>query len=261
MLENPSGYQMPKPSRIILLDDLSDGNQETIEKLQDLSRLFDSKYLPILVTLQQLIDRLKIKYHRHIKHGLITPVDIAISIGKSGQNIFRKLKLDIPEFTVYPQRITDANGHTFVKSKNSIDLPTQLDEGFHELNLNPTILNVGLVDDTVFSGETIRTVTDLLLPYRPKTLSVLTLTYIPCLSSRLGNTTSILSALTLKSSPNNLDGLNSLDTRDFVDQTAIPLKNGESLSFSDETNWMKTWFGNNYQTAVEICSNLSTPPC
>ncbi len=51
-------------------------------------------------------------------------------------------------------------------------------------------------------------------------------------------------------------GLNSVDVRDFIENDALRLEGGVSIPFSEEENWMRSWFGENYEQAMHICQAL-----
>lgn len=255
--ENPSGYIMPKPTRIILLDDLSEKYPLTKPYLTELANLFDSKYQPIIATTNHLVHRLRRKYHQKARQLLNEPIDVFIGIGSAGYNIADKLNFGIPIIKVEPTRIVDSNGQVSIVSKTSESLQEQLAREINNTQINPICTNIGLVDDTIFQGHTLASVIELILEYFvPKSIQALTLTHVPYLTQNRLNTLPITSAITLKTSASNQTGLNSIDISDFFDPTALPLTDGLNFSFTEETSWMKTWFGPNCLPAIVLCEKI-----
>ncbi len=66
----------------------------------------------------------------------------------------------------------------------------------------------------------------------------------------------IISGITLTTTSKGQKGLNTVDAKDFVSNDAIPLGDGNSIPFTQEKNWMRSWFGENYEEAVSICQQI-----
>lgn len=259
---NPSMYEMPKATRLLVLDDLTASNPFLEDDFKELMTLFDTKNRPIVVSQKMLSLRLRKKYEREVEKNRIEPLDIAIAIGSSGKKVFDELRLTMPACIVSPKRVTLEDGSMRIVSKKGISISEDLRSALRSLNIidSSRINNIGIIDDTVFSGITAKSIIDelqVLFPLSSKT--ILTLTHISQFSDQhMGENQNVISAVSLRTSKKMSDGLNSLDARDFVDTSAIPLSNGISISFKEEENWMRSWFGLNYEKARNLCDQMQT---
>jgi len=186
-IANLSNYDMPKPTRFLILDDLSNGNPDTLQNLQELSTLVDSRNKAILVSTSHLEHKLGEKYHEALNNGGFPNPSIAIGIGKSGMEIAKNINVNSLLIQVNATRSKKEDGTNFIGTKSGIPLEDEIHQVLAANNILPSEeeQTIVLVDDTIFGGSTLRSIIDVLQPAFPNARFVaLTLTYIP---SREGN--------------------------------------------------------------------------
>ncbi len=251
LYNNPSGFDMPKPTRFLLLDDLSDGDFVVQKKARELTSLVDAD-CAIYASAERLLSRVKRK-----NNGLLRKVELCIGIGKTGYDLAERIDTKAPIVLVTPYRETNSNGANYIKARSGKSLLQEIRENLPHPERRQ-IRNIGLVDDTVFSGGTVLAIVNAVRSIFSKSkITVFTLTYIPSLSNFLEiEEFSIVSGLTLRSDSRKSIGINSVDVKDLVLQSALPLADGRTIPFMEEENWMRAWFGKNYERAIEICLEI-----
>lgn len=245
---NPSGYDMPQPTRVALLDDYSNGITEIHLKIHELARLLDTSRKPIVVDSNQLVHKLNIRLERAISTGQHPQPDLFIGIGRTGYTIATEIYHQNPVCLVTPYRSKNIDGTNEISTRSGIALQQEIEEGITALGVMPRC--IAIVDDTIFTGNTLAVVSKTLqdsLPYASQI--ALTLTYTPAFVDQF--IPPVIAGLTLRTNKDGTDGINSLDVRDFFEDDALPLGNETSISFSREDNWMRAWFGPNVEQAIQ----------
>lgn len=255
---NPSGYEMPKPTRLLILDDMSRGDSASEARIRELSHLIDSSTLPLYVNQQTLADRLKQKYATLVARNQIQPLDLVIALGKAGEDVATLLELSTPVIRINPTRRVQEDGLPEIISKTGIPFDKEIQQTMIERSLTPeSFRSIGIVDDTIFFGGTMNTAATTIKEIFPTAiLTAMTLTYAsPFARKNLANIP-VIAALRLRTAEQNTLGINSIDAKDFIYDDALPLQNGQSIPFMEEENWMRAWFGENYEAAYAICEEL-----
>lgn len=252
---NPTGYNMPKPTRMLIVNNLEESNTLVNGKVRDLAKLVDSGRAAIVTDSERLIRRLKSRYDREVEDGLLDPLDLAVGVGFLGGSIAYSLCINAPVIRVNPTRVVGEDGMPIIVSKTGVPLEEEVATGLKRIKNRGEIRSIGIVDDTVFFGGTAIAVRDTLRTFFPDArYSVLTLTHVAPFVRDAITDMKIVSGLKLTSDPNSQAGINTINADDFINREAIRLSNGATIPFSEEENWMKAWFGENYEVALYICN-------
>lgn len=254
---NPSRYDMPKPSRLVLLDDLSGEDLFLRCRTSELALLIDAPQTAIKLTVDQLTERLRKKYTRGLEKGIYPPIDLLIGVGSTGSSLADNLNLGLPVIKVTPFRSKDPQGHNVVTTRSELSLAQEIDvvRSMTSETSNPTI---GIVDDTVFSGKTLSEIYSVIEGvFNQPDVITLALTSVPAfLPQALKDKAKIISGLQIKTIQSGRSGLNSIDMKDLVTDDGLHLADGSSIAFMNEENWMRSWFGPNYDQAIAICEEI-----
>lgn len=251
---NPSGYDMPRPTRMVIVDDLIDTNTRTKGQVRDLGKYIDSDRATIVTDADRLTRRLRSRYDREVENGLMEPLDLMVGVGSAGQGIAYALGINSPIVTINPTRVVGEDGMPIIVSKTGVPLEEEFVTGLKRIKNPGDITSIGIVDDTVFFGGTAIAVRDTVRTFFPDAkYSVLALNYVAPFVKDVITDMKIVSGLKLTSDPNSLKGINTINADDFINREAIRLSDGTTIPFAEEENWMRAWFGENYEVALYIC--------
>ena len=250
---------MPKPTRMLIVDDLRETNTMAKMYVRDLAKKVDSDRAAIMTDSERLTRRLRSRYDRAVEDELLDPLDLMVGVGLAGDIIAYSLGIKAPVIRVNPTRVVAEDGMPIIVSKTGVPLEEEVARGLervkNRVKNQDKIRSIGIVDDTVFFGGTAIVVRDTLRTVFPDAqYSVLTLTHVAPFVKDVITDMRIISGLKLTSDPNSQRGINTLNADDFMNREAIRLQDGTSIPFTQEENWMKAWFGENYGVALYICN-------
>lgn len=254
---NPSRYDMPKPSRFVLLDDLSGDDLFLIRRTSELTLLIDTPQPAVKIATAQLTNRLRRKYMLGSERGIYPQLDLTIGVGSTGFTLAENLDLGAPLIKITPFRSKDPNGNNVIFTRSGLSLVQEITAAKNLIgDINkPT---VGIIDDTIFSGKTLSEIhTAIENNFSEFEIIMLALVSVPAfLPESLRNKVKIISGLQIKTNESRKSGLNSVDMKDIITDDGLHLADGSSIAFMNEENWMRSWFGPNYNQAIAICQEI-----
>lgn len=248
-----TAYSAPTPQMFYIHDDLSDdvrhthGEQSVASQLtQELLTLVRRD--PQRVVVLHLEDQLT----RLIAQGSHAPFAVTVGIGQAGERVARQLHRRTGWFPVVRRvdvtREEDGQGDYNVVSLSAQPLTAQL----HDLE---PYASVAVVDDTVFSGLTMRTVLQALPP------AVLTHTHAFCLRGVAESLPRIQALCPLSigfTAPGRiLDEVSFINAAGLVRRISIRRAGQPSLAFFDRPEWMQAWFPGYADEVMALCRRLN----
>ena len=246
-------YAAPTPRVFYIHDDLSDyvcqrqGESSLAWQLtQDLFALVrrDPGHVVVL-TLEAQIERL-------LTHGPYAPFALAIGIGRAGERVARQLHARTGWFPhisrVDVTREEDGRGDYRVVSTTGVPLVQQLPT----LDAMPSL---AVVDDTVFSGLTMRTVLQALPPeVRARTQAF-------CLRGVVASLASIMASCPIAigfAAPGSLlDEVSFINASGLVLRIAIRHPHQPPQAFFERAMWMQAWFPGYADAVIALCRRLN----
>jgi len=246
-------YAAPTPRVFYIHDDLSDyvcqrqGESSLAWQLtQDLFGLVrrDPGHVVVL-TLEAQIERL-------LTHGPYAPFALAIGIGRAGERVARQLHARtgwFPHITrVDVTREEDGHGGYNVVTTSGIPLGQQLPA-------LDAMSSLAVVDDTVFSGLTMRTVLQALPP------EVLAHTQAFCLRGVAASLASIMAlcpiAIGFAAPGSLLDEVSFINASGLVLRIAIRHRDQPPQAFFERAMWMQAWFPGYADAVITLCRRLN----
>jgi hypothetical protein len=246
-------YAAPTPRRFYIHDDLSDYIRQRHDEsslawqhTQDLFALMrrDSRRVVVL-TLEGQIERL-------LAHGTYAPFALAIGIGGAGERVAQQLQVRtgwFPKITrVNVTREEDGRGGYRVVSTTGVPLVQQ----FPSLD---AMSSLAIVDDTVFSGLTMRTVLRALPPeIRARTQAF-------CLRGVATSVASIMAFCPIATgfaAPGRLlDEVSFINASGLVMRIAIRHPDQPPQAFFERAMWMRAWFPGYADAVITLCRHLN----
>ena len=253
MATDDPAYRAPTPRFFYVHDDLTDDvrSQHGPEspafllalELLDLVRRSPGQVE--VLTLEHQVQAL-------LSRGRHPPFAVAAAIGAAGERVAGQLhnrtgwfphvrRLDIT-------RVEDGHGGYFVASTTSTPLEAQLD-GLIEAP------SLAVVDDTVFSGLTMRTVLGLL----PQ--PVLERTHAFCLRCVRETLASIAEMCPISAgfmAPGHiLEDVSFVNASGLVKRIAIRRAGRPTMAFFERPQWMRAWFAGNADDIIAVCRRLN----
>jgi hypothetical protein len=246
-------YAAPTPRVFYIHDDLSDyvcrqyGKASSAWQLaQELLALVrhDSKRVVVL-TLEGQIERL-------LAQGAYTPFALAIGIGGAGERVAQQLQARtgwFPKITrVNVTREEDGHGGYRVVSTTGVPLVQQLPTV-------DTMPSLAVVDDTIFSGLTMRTVLQALPAY------IRTRTQAFCLRGVAVSVASIMAfcpiAVGFAAPGSLLDEVSFINASGLVMRIAIRQPDQPPQAFFERALWMQAWFPGYADEVIAMCQRLN----
>jgi hypothetical protein len=248
-----AAYAAPTPQVFYIHDDLSDdvrhthGEQSVAFQLtQELLRLVRRD--PQRVIVLQLEDQIT----RLVGQGSHTPFTVTVGIGQAGERVARQLHQRTGWFPMIRRvdvtREEDGQGGYTLVSTTAQPLAEQL-QGLE------TCPALAVVDDTVFSGLTMRTVLRTLPP------AVLARTHAFCLRGVAESLRRIqaLCPVTMGfAAPGRLlDEVSFINAAGLVRRISIRRVGQPSLAFFDRPEWMHAWFPGYADEVIAVCRRLN----
>jgi hypothetical protein len=248
-----TAYAAPTPQVFYIHDDLSDdvrrthGEQSVAFRLtQELLTLVRRD--PQRVVVLQLEDQI----NRLVGQGGHAPFAVTVGIGQAGERVARQLHQRTGWFPMIRRvdvtREEDGRGGYNLVSTTAQPLTEQL-RGVE------TCPSLAVVDDTVFSGLTMRTVLRTLPP------AVLARTHAFCLRGVAESLRSIqaLCPVTIGfAAPGRiLDEVSFINAAGLVRRISIRRVGQPSLAFFDRPEWMRAWFPGYADEVIAVCRRLN----
>lgn len=251
----PAGgwYEQPTPRLLYVHDDLTDEIDRRLGPASDAAalvrRLIDvlrqDKARVRVLTLAEQVDRV-------VAQGPHAPFDLAVGIGRAGQRVARALHARTGWFPrirrVGLMREEDGRGGYRLVSTEPVDLRAQLDS-------IDECAALAVVDDTVFSGLTMRS----LLEALPAPLLSRTRAF--CLrgvSESIATVERLCPIIAGVAAPGRL-----LDDVSFINASGLVLRVGirrrarPPLAFFERPQWIRAWFPGRDREVIAACSRLN----
>ena len=251
----PAGapYEQPTPRLLYVHDDLSDEIDRRLGPASDAAALArrlievlaqDEQHVRVL-TLAEQVDRV-------VAQGPHAPFDLAVGIGRAGQRVARALHARTGWFPrirrVGLMREEDGRGGYRVVSTEAGDLPAQLDGA-------TDCASLAVVDDTVFSGLTMRT----LISALPEAARRRTHAF--CLRG-VAESIAAVAALCpitagIAAPGRRLDDVSFINASGLVLRVGIRRRGQAPLAFFDRPDWIRAWFPAVHGEVLAVCERLN----
>jgi hypothetical protein len=199
----------------------------------------------VVLTLEAQIERL-------LAHGPYAPFALAIGIGRAGERVAQQLHVRtgwFPKITrVDVTREEDGHGGYNVVTTTGVPLAQQLPT-------LDTMSSLAVVDDTVFSGLTMRTVLQALPPeVRARTQAF-------CLRGVAASLASITAlcpiAIGFAAPGSLLDEVSFINASGLVMRLGIRHPDQPPQSFFERSRWMQAWFPGYADEVIALCQRLN----
>jgi hypothetical protein len=252
---DPGGarYDQPTPRWFYVHDDLTDevarraGPDSPAAALarELLDLLRSDRDRVIVLTLDDQLDRV-------VRQGPFPPFDVAIGLGNAGERIAAQVHARTGWFPdrrrVGVARQEDGQGGYALVSTETVPLAGQL-RGLEACR------SVALVDDTVFSGLTMRGILGLL----PAALRAHTRAF--CLRG-VGETLAAVATLCpitagVVAPGRRLDEVSFINATGLVLRVAIRRRGRPPLAFFDRPEWLRRWFPGYHARVLDLCRRLN----
>lgn len=252
-MPNPEAYAAPTPGVFYIHDDLSEyvrrrqgEDSPALHLTQELFTLVrrDPKRVVVLNLEDQMAQLLA--------RGNHAPFALAIGIGHAGERVARQLHIRTGWFPVIHRvditREEDGYGGYNVVSTTQAPLDQQLPE-------LDAASSIAVVDDTVFSGLTMRTVLQALPP------EARTRTHAFCMRGVAASLPSVAALCPVSigfAAPGRL-----LDEVSFINASGMVLRVGIrhpdrlSQAFFERPSWMRVWFPGYAEEVIALCQRLN----
>lgn len=250
-------YPQPTPRLLYVHDDLSD---EVVERLGP-----DSPAAALTRSLFALLERdrervvvltLAEQVERVIAQGRHAPFDLALGIGRAGERVAQALHAKTGWFPrvrlLGLTREEDGCGDYHLVSTVPATLAGQLAGQLKDIDASESL---AVVDDTVFSGLTLRSVLETLPP------TVLPRTHVFCLR---GVSDSIAAVARLCPVTVGVAGLGRmLEDVSFINASGLVLRVGirrrgrPPLAFFERPQWIRAWFPDRDREVIAACRRLN----
>jgi hypothetical protein len=252
-MSDADAYAAPTPTRFYIHDDLSDyvrrrqGEASTAWRLtrELLALVRRDAGRVVVLTLAEQIDRL-------LAQGRYDPFALALGIGRAGERVAQQLQARTGWFpTILRVDVTreeDGHGGYHIVSPSGIPLADQLPP----LTAVPSL---AVVDDTVFSGLTLRMVVQTLTPeVRARTRAF-------CLRGAAASVATVRALCPLVvgfEAPGRL-----LDEVSFINASGLVLRLGirrpgrPAQAFFERPMWMHAWFPGYADEVIALCQRLN----
>jgi len=248
-----TAYAAPTPQVFYIHDDLSDYVRRTQGEQSNAFQLTHELLMLVRRDPQRVVVlHLEDQITSLIAQGNHAPFAATVGIGEAGERVARQLHQRTGWFPsvrrVEVTREEDGQGGYNVVSTRSLSLAEQL-QGLE------ACASLAVVDDTVFSGLTMRTVLGALPP------AVLTCTHAFCLRGVAESLPSIRALCPLSigfAAPGRiLDEVSFINAAGLVRRISIRRAGQPSLAFFDRPEWMHAWFPGYATAVIALCRRLN----
>jgi len=243
----------PTPQVFYIHDDLSEDVRRTYGEQSVAFRLTQELLTLVRSDPQRVVVlRLEDQISRLVGQGSHAPFAVTVGIGQAGERVARQLHQRTGWFPMIRRvdvtREEDGQGGYNLVSTTARPLAEQL-QGVE------TCPSLAVVDDTVFSGLTMRTVLCSLPP------AVLARTHAFCLRGVAASLHSIraLCPVTIgfAASGRILDEVSFINAAGLVRRISIRRAGQPSLAFFDRPEWMHAWFPGYADDVIAVCRRLN----
>src|SRR5712692_2944120 len=248
-----SAYAAPTPQVFYIHDDLSDDVRHTYGEHSPACQLTQELLTlvrrdPQRVVVLQLEDQIT----RLVAQGSHPPCAVTVGIGRAGERVAWQLHQRTGWFPVVRRvdvtREEDGQGGYNVVSLSPQPLAVQL-QGLE------TCASLAVVDDTVFSGLTMRTILQALPPV------VLARTHAFCLRGVAESRASIQAlcpiSMGFAAAGRILDEVSFINAAGLVRRISIRRAGQPALAFFDRPEWMHAWFPGYADAVMALCRRLN----
>jgi adenine/guanine phosphoribosyltransferase-like PRPP-binding protein len=250
--EEPDAYPQPTPWLLYVHDDLSDEVERRLGAASPAAALTRSLFellgdgeRVVILTLAQQVERV-------IAQGPHAPFDLTLGIARAGERVAEALHAKTGWFPRLRRlgltREEDGNGSYRLVSTVSATLAAQL-EGVESSE------SLALVDDTIFSGLTMRGVLDALPP------ALLRRTHAFCLRGVAESIAPIarLCPVTVGvAAPGRmLEDVSFINASGLVLRVAIRRRGRSPLAFFERPDWIRAWFPGRDREVIAACHRLN----
>lgn len=246
-------YAQPTPRLLYIHDDLSD------EVARDLGAGSSAATLArgLLDLLARDRERIRVltlheQVERVIAQGAHAPFEITVGIGAAGQRVARTLHEPTGWFPrirrIGLTREEDGVGGYRLVSTEADDLKASLDD-------LADCASLAVVDDTVFSGLTMRSLIEAL----PPALRACTRAF--CLRGVAGSIAAIATLCPITAgvaAPGRpLEDVSFINASGLVRRVAIRRRGRPPLAFFDRPEWIRAWFPSVHREVLAVCQRLN----
>ncbi|MGQ4810534.1 hypothetical protein NKDENANG_04011 [Candidatus Entotheonellaceae bacterium PAL068K] len=250
---NDSSYAAPTPRVFYIHDDLSDYVRQTQGEDTEAFRLTQELFRVVRRAPQQVIVlQLEDQMAQLVVQGAHTPFAVTIGIGLAGERVAHQLHARTGWFPAIRRvdvtREEDGSGGYTVVSTTDLPLHQQL-QGVE------TVSSLAVVDDTVFSGLTMRTVLGVL------PASILTRTHAFCLRGIAASLPSLRAFCRLSIGFAAAGRI--LEEVSFINATGLVLRVGirrpgqRPMAFFERPMWLHAWFPGYADEVMRVCRRLN----
>jgi hypothetical protein len=245
-------YAQPTPGRLYVHDDLTDevnrraGPDSLAAQLaQQLMAVLraDGERVTILTLDAQL--------ERVARQGPFPPFDVAIGIGRAGERVAEQLQARTGWFPrvrrIDVTREEDGRGGYALVSTAAEPLAEQL-AGLHGCR------SLAVVDDTVFSGLTMRGVLGL-LPTAPSRPRVFCLRGVGETLDALAKECPVVAGVAIPG--RRLHDVSFINATGLVLRVSIRRRGQAPLAFFDRPEWLQSWFPGYDRQVLDLCQRLN----
>jgi pyrimidine operon attenuation protein/uracil phosphoribosyltransferase len=248
-----AAYAQPTPRFLYIHDDLS-GDVERDLGTGSRAALLARELLDLLARDRERIRVLTLheQIERVIAQGAHEPFETAVGIGAAGQRVARTLHERTGWFPrirrIELTREEDGAGGYRLVSTETDDLKASLDDLADRASL-------AVVDDTVFSGLTMRSLIEAL----PSALRARTHAF--CLRGVAGSIATIATLCPITAgvaAPGRLlEDVSFINATGLVRRVAIRRRGQPPLAFFDRPEWIRAWFPTAHREILALCRELN----
>jgi hypothetical protein len=251
-----TAYAAPTPQVFYIHDDLSDLVRQTHGEASQAFRLTQELWRVVRRNPQRVVVlQLEEQIARLLAHQPPAPFAITIGLGRAGERVAHQLQARTGWFpVVYRVDITreeDGQGAYTLVSPTQTPLEAQL----ARLQEFATATSLAVVDDTVFSGQTMRTVLRALPP------PLLARTHAFCLRGVAESLASIRAlcplAIGFAAPGRMLDEVSFINASGMVLRVGIRRAGQSPMAFFERTAWMHAWFPGYAAEVIALCRELN----
>lgn len=248
-----AAYAQPTPRLLYIHDDLSDdvardlgaGSPAAALARELLDVLAHDRERIRVLTLDEQIERV-------IAQGAHAPFEMAVGIGAAGQRVARTLHARTGWFPrlrrIGLTREEDGAGGYRLVSTEADDLKASLDDLADRASL-------AVVDDTVFSGLTMRSVIEAL----PSALRARTRAF--CLRGVAGSIAAVATLCPITAGiaapGRTLEDVSFINASGLVRRVAIRRRGRPPLAFFERPDWIRAWFPAAHREVLALCQRLN----
>lgn len=242
----------PTPTRFYVHDDLTEDVREhhgagspAVALVQALMALVRRDARVTVLTLHEQLEALAAR-------GAHAPFALAVGIGRAGERVARQVHARTGWFPAVRRvdltREEDDRGGYAVVSPAGVSLTAQL-AGVE------TADTLAVVDDTIFSGITMRQVLEALTPaVRARTHAFC----LRCVAESLPALRALCPVTPGVAAPGRLlDEVSFINASGLVRRGAIRRTGRPPLAFFERPEWMRAWFPDRAEAAIDLCRRLN----